>query len=66
MVLSMVKEQLNHNKIRMVSDVEVKKPLAWLSKGKSFSTTKIDCYAPYLTKRTKQPIKENIPKFKEK
>lgn len=35
MVLSMVKEQLNHNKIRMVSDVEGKKPLEWLSKGKS-------------------------------
>jgi hypothetical protein len=40
MILSIVKEQLNHNKIRMVLDVEGKKPLEWLSKGKSSSTTK--------------------------
>jgi hypothetical protein len=34
MVLSMVKEQLNHNKIMMVSDVEDKKPFEWVVKGK--------------------------------
>ncbi len=62
----MVKEQLNHNKIRMVSDVEGKKPLEWSSKGKSSLTTKDRSYAPYLTKGTKQPVKENIPKCKEK
>jgi hypothetical protein len=52
--------------MKIVSDVEGKKPLEWLSKGKSSSTTKMDCYAPYLTKGTKQPVKENIPKCKKK